>query len=192
MNHQTIEELRPDIERGIIHDIIYLDMYSTYVGYLSASNFKLKTGNIRHQEVWEIASKLHQDTPHIPITPMAVMAQLNGNVKGYFCGIASITPQVGCEPQYLALLLLELSFRSHTINYLQEAKKTVSIESVHVIQEVTGYIKDLSNDVFESISIAYQYLTKTGLLNEAEEVKNIIKQINQKIAFIKGHQTQLV
>jgi hypothetical protein len=185
MNHSTIEQLRPRIEESIIYGIVYENLITSYMGYLSVSNFKCKTDKIPNSLIWNIAIKHHKETPHIPISPMVILTNLP-NEPTNISTIASLTPTVSSEVQYLSLILLELSFRTVTHDYLLNCQKEATTEQKYILQDVCTLIKDTSNDVFESIENIYFYLKEVGHLEVARGVAKINQQINQKIKFIKG------
>lgn len=136
-----------------------------------------------HQTIWQVMATLY---PNSPIDVLSVLAKLP---RDYTWHVLSLSNKV-CQSvniRYHALSLLEIDFREKYVEMLQpwnmEIEKNLTLSSA--IRDVTDEVLDYTNDVFETLEKASEYLRKFDDEELNKTVLTFMQQIDSRIVRLK-------
>lgn len=136
-----------------------------------------------HQVIWQVMATLY---PNRPIDILSVLAKLPRDYTSHVLNLSNKVCQ-SANIRYHALCLLEIDFREKYVDMLQRwnIENQTNLTLATAVRDVTDEVLDYSNDVFQTLEKAFQYLRKFDDEELNETVLTFMKQIDSRIVRLK-------
>lgn len=171
-------------EEAILGSCLLENSFFKVADLLSYKNFSAKPPMApSHQTIWQVMATLY---PNSPINTISVLAKLPRDYTRHVVNLSNKVCQ-SANIRYQAFCLLEIDFREKYVEMLQPWNKDFdkNITLISAVRDVTDEVLDYSNDVFETLEKATEYLRKFDDEELNKTVLTFMQQIDNRIIRLK-------